>query len=43
MTETEAQRYLEAGRAFLGSPAFERFCADTFARDMVDALLRDNG
>jgi hypothetical protein len=38
LSEVAAQRYLDAGRAFLGSPAFERFCAETFARDVVDAL-----
>jgi hypothetical protein len=38
MSEGEARRYLDAGQEFLHSPAFERFCADTFARDVVDAL-----
>jgi hypothetical protein len=38
ITESEATRYLEAAHTFLTSPAFERFCADRFARDMVDAL-----
>jgi hypothetical protein len=38
VTATEAQRYVEAGRAFLTSPAYERFCAHTFARELLDAL-----
>jgi hypothetical protein len=38
MTETQWQAYVVAGREFLATPAFERFCADTFARELVDAL-----
>jgi len=38
MTEAQWQARLAAGRAFLASPAFERFCAATFARELVDAL-----
>jgi hypothetical protein len=39
VTEEDAQRYVEASHAFLASPAYEQFCADRFARDLVDALL----
>jgi len=38
MSEPEARRYLDAGQAFLNSPGFERFCAQAFARDLLDAL-----
>jgi hypothetical protein len=38
VSESEAQRYLDAGQAFLSSPAFEPFCADVFARELLDAL-----
>jgi alpha(1,3/1,4) fucosyltransferase len=38
MTEADAHQYLEAGQSFLRSPAFERFCCQTFARELVDAL-----
>ncbi len=38
MTEDRWRQYLAAGQAFLASPSFEPFCADTFARDLVDAL-----
>jgi hypothetical protein len=38
ITEAEATRYVDAAHTFLSSPAFEAFCADRFARDMVDAL-----
>jgi hypothetical protein len=39
MTEEEAVRYIDAAHQFLASPAFEQFCADHFARDLVDAVL----
>jgi hypothetical protein len=38
MTEADAQHYLGAGQSFLRSPAFERFCGQTFARELVDTL-----
>jgi hypothetical protein len=37
-SESEAARYLDAAYTFLRSPAFEPFCAQHFARDLVDAL-----
>ena len=40
VTEADAMRYVEAAHAFLASPAYESFCADRFARDLVDALLQ---
>jgi len=39
-SEAEARRYLEVAQAFLSSPAFERFSADRFARDLVHALIQ---
>jgi hypothetical protein len=39
LTEEDARRYLDAAYAFLLSPAFEAFCADRFARDLVEAVL----
>ena len=38
-TEDDARRYIEAAHAFLISPAFESWCADRFARDLIDALV----
>jgi hypothetical protein len=45
ITEDDARRYVDAAHAFLASPAFEAFCAERFARDLVDAILQvaDNG
>jgi hypothetical protein len=40
LTEDDARRYVDAAHAFLISPAFESWCADRFARDVVDALLQ---
>ena len=40
ITEADAKRYIDAAHAFLASPAYESFCADRFARDMVDALVQ---
>jgi hypothetical protein len=39
ISEADATRYVEAAQAFLASPAFEGFCADHFARDLVDAIV----
>jgi alpha(1,3/1,4) fucosyltransferase len=39
ITEADAKRYLDAAHAFLASTAFESFCMDRFARDLVDALV----
>jgi hypothetical protein len=39
-TETDARRYLDAAHLFLTSPAYESFCINRFARDMVDALVQ---
>jgi hypothetical protein len=38
ITEADAKRYVDAAHAFLASPAYESFCADRFARDLVDAV-----
>jgi hypothetical protein len=38
ITEADARRYVDAAHAFLASPAYETFCADRFARDVVDAV-----
>jgi Glycosyltransferase family 10 (fucosyltransferase) C-term len=38
LSEREAGAYLKAGQEFLHSRAFERFCASTFARELVDTL-----
>jgi hypothetical protein len=40
LTEDDARRYVDAAHAFLISPRFERWCADHFARDVVDALTQ---
>jgi hypothetical protein len=40
MTEEDARRYVEAAQTFLATPAYETFCADRFARDLVDAILQ---
>jgi hypothetical protein len=40
ITEADAKRYLDAAHAFLSSTAYESFCVDRFARDMVDALIQ---
>ena len=41
LPEREAERYREAGQAFLRSPEFQPFSVDTFARELVD-MLRDS-
>jgi len=38
LSARDADDYLAAGQDFLRSPAFEPFRADTFARELVDAL-----
>ncbi len=40
ITEADARRYIESAHAFLASPAYEAFCAERFARDLVDALVQ---
>jgi Glycosyltransferase family 10 (fucosyltransferase) C-term len=40
LTEEDAKRYVDAAHAFLISPAFESWCAEHFARDIVDALVQ---
>jgi hypothetical protein len=40
LTEDDARRYVDAAHAFLISPEFESFCADHFARDLVEALTQ---
>jgi hypothetical protein len=40
MTEADGKRYVDAAHTFLASPAYENFCVDRFARDMVDALVQ---
>jgi hypothetical protein len=39
-TEADAKRYVDAAHAFLISPAFEAWCVDRFARDLIDALVQ---
>lgn len=39
-TEEDAKRYVDAAHTFLISPGFEAWCADHFARDVVDALVQ---
>ncbi|MBV9579251.1 MAG: hypothetical protein JO057_11750 [Chloroflexi bacterium] len=39
-TEDDARRYVDAAHAFLISARFESWCAERFARDVVDALLQ---
>jgi hypothetical protein len=43
ITEDDAKRYVDAAHAFLTSPAYESFCVERFARDLVDALLHVAG
>jgi hypothetical protein len=38
ITEEDAKRYVDAAHTFLISPAYENWCAERFARDVVDAL-----
>jgi hypothetical protein len=38
-TEEDAKRYVDAAHAFLISSAYEAWCAERFARDLVDALV----
>jgi hypothetical protein len=40
ITEDDARRYVDAAHAFLISPAFESWCVDRFARDLVEALVQ---
>ena len=40
ITEEDAKRYVDAAHTFLISPAFESWCAERFARDVVDALVQ---
>jgi len=40
ITEADGKRYIDAAHIFLASAAYESFCADRFARDMVDALVQ---
>jgi Glycosyltransferase family 10 (fucosyltransferase) C-term len=37
-TEDDARRYVDAAYAFMISPAFESWCAERFARDLVEAV-----
>jgi hypothetical protein len=39
VTEMEAGELLNAGRAYIRSPAFQPFCAKNFAREIVEAVL----
>ena len=43
ITEEDAKRYVDAAHAFLISPAYESFCAERFARDLVDAIVHVAG
>jgi hypothetical protein len=40
VTEEDARRYVDAAHAFVISPAFETWCADRFAGDLVDAVAQ---
>jgi len=40
VSEEDARRYVEAAHAFMILPEFEKWCADRFARDLVDALVQ---
>jgi hypothetical protein len=40
VTEVDGKRYVDAAHGFLASAAYQSFCADRFARDMVDALVQ---
>ncbi len=40
ITEADAERYMEAARAFLSSAAYERFSTDRFALELVKALIQ---
>jgi hypothetical protein len=40
INEEDARRYVDAAHSFLISPAFESWCADRFARDLVDAIVQ---
>jgi hypothetical protein len=37
-SEDDARRYVDAAYAFMISPAFESWCAERFARDLVEAV-----
>ena len=39
-TEDDARRYVDAAHAFVISPRFENWCAERFARDLVEALVQ---
>jgi hypothetical protein len=40
--ERQAEDYLAAGQAFLRSgPVFERWCAESFARELIDILVSE--
>ena len=39
VSEEDARRYIDAAHSFLISPAFETWCVDRFARDLVDAVV----
>jgi hypothetical protein len=39
MSERDHQRYVEAGEAFLASPAFAPFSVERFATQLIDALV----
>jgi hypothetical protein len=43
ITEEDAKRYVDAAYAFLVGSAYESFCAERFARDLVDAVLHVSG
>jgi hypothetical protein len=40
VSEEDARRYIDAAHSFLVSPAFDNWCADRFARDLVDAIVQ---
>jgi hypothetical protein len=40
ISEDDAKRYVDAAHAFMILPAFESWCADRFARDLIDAVIQ---
>ena len=41
VSHREAEEYVAAGQAFLRSSKFERWCAESFARELIDTLLAE--
>jgi hypothetical protein len=41
VSERQAEDYLAAGREFLRSPGFQPWCAESFARELIDILVAE--